>query len=320
MATRFYLPSTGSPAVSPAIGAGDWNGHINTDRRPLNAVNGGSAIATTTFAPDAADHLVAGRAHFVQFVSDVLPPQTIAAQTVKLQVRIAEAHANNNLLLNWKVYAVSEDGSTVLGALLAIRADATEPPITLINRSDAATTTAFSATVNFRLVVEIGLGGTPTATTGVQGHNGSMSFGENAATDLPEDDVATAALNPWLQFAQNLKFGLIPSIPGTIRVEVAIARGDPTDPAGWTVTPSIFAIVFPFEARWRIGWVFTLLSQVGFKDDDILVMSLAETFSASLRQRVREVRDFLMPNKVCLLDGGVQLTDLTAIQILSRVG
>lgn len=208
MATRLYLPSTGSVAVTPAISA-DWNAHINTVRFPLNVVKGSSAIATTTFTPDAADHLVAGRAHFAQFISDVLPPQAIAAQVVKLQLRVSEANAGNNLFVNWKIYAVTEDGQTELGTLLAVRADGTEAATTLTNRADSATTTAFTATEKFRLVLELGLGGTPTASSGVQGHNGSLSFGENAATDLPEDDASTAALNPWLQFANNLKLGFV---------------------------------------------------------------------------------------------------------------
>lgn len=207
MATRFYLPATGAAAVSPTISAADW-AHINALRLPLNSVKGASTIATTTYAPDVADHLVAGRAHVAQFVSDVLPAQIIPAQTVRIQVRVAEAVATNNLFLNWKIYAVSVDGSTVLGTLLAVKADATEVGTALTNRMDSATTTLFTASDNFRLVLEIGLGGTPTASAGVDGHNGSMSFGESAATDMPEDDASTAALNPWLQFAQNLKFGI----------------------------------------------------------------------------------------------------------------
>lgn len=208
MATRLYFPSAGVAPVSPPISAVDWNAHINVQRLPLNGVQGNSAIGTLTYAPDAADHLVAGRAHVAQFVSDLLPPQDIPAQQVKIQARIAEAHANNNLFLVWKIYAVSEDGQTVLGTLLPIRVDAIEAGTALTNRSDSATTTQVTVTQNFRLVVELGLSGTPTATTGVQGHNGSFSFGENAATDLPEDDAATGALNPWVQFARNFKTGV----------------------------------------------------------------------------------------------------------------
>lgn len=320
MATRFYLPSTGAAAVSPTISAADW-AHINTVRRPLNAVNGGSAIATIVYQPDAADHLVAGRAHFVQFVSDVLPPQTIAAQLVKLQVRAAEDHANNNLFVNWAIRACSEDGSSLLGTLLSVKADATEPTTALTNRGDTATTTAFSTIQNFRLVLEIGLGGTPVVTTGTQGHNGSLSFGESAATDLPEDDAATGALNPWVQFAQNLQFGAVVKPQGWARVEVAIAKGDPTQPAGWVVTPTLLMFMFPFEARYRIGRLFELVSRIDFDHDDIMVLMVDVNLSAPLTDRVRELRDRMLPmQKVCLLDNGLRLADLTPAQIAARVG
>ncbi len=205
MPTRLYLPSGGAAPVSPTISATDWNAHINVQRAPLNFVNGGSAMQTLTFTPDASDHLTAGSTHLVQFVSDALPPQVIAAQTIKLQCRASEAHANNNLFLAWKLYAVALDGASVLGTLVALRSDNTEAATALTNRGDSATSTAFSATVPFRLVLEVGFTGTPTATSGVQGHNGALSFGENG-TDLPEDDAATGALSPWLQFAQNLNF------------------------------------------------------------------------------------------------------------------
>lgn len=213
MATRLYFASSGLPAVSPAITA-DWDAHVNVARRPLNATNGGSAMATVTYTPDAADHLVAGRAHVVQFVSDVLPPQVIPAQTVKLQVRAAEANAGNNLFLAWKVFAISSDGGTVLGTLVAVRADGTEAATALTSRSDSATSAEFIGAEPFRLVVELGFSGTPTASSGVQGHNGSMSFGEDGAADLPEDDIATGALNPWVQFSQNLTFRIGSSYAG----------------------------------------------------------------------------------------------------------
>lgn len=323
MATRLYLPSAGSPAVSPAISATDWNAHINVVRFPLNAVNGGSAIATTTFTPDAADHLVAGRAHVAQFVSDVLPPQAIAAQVVKLQLRASEANAGNNLFVNWKIYAVTEDGQTELGTLLAVRADGTEVGTALTNRADSATTTAFSATQNFRLVLELGLGGTPANTTGVQGHNGSMSFGEAAATDLPEDDVATGALNPWIQFAQSFKFDLSPATPqGWVKAEVAVAKGDPATPAGWVVSQTLMTTVFPFAFRLQIGRLFVAIANIVDLDhDDIMVLMVDANLSGGVIDRIREVRDRALPmQKVCLLENGLRLSDLTPAQIAARVG
>lgn len=205
MATRFYLPSSGAVNVSPVISGSDWS-HINVTRRPLNSINGGSVISTLNYAPDVADHLVSGISHLIQFVSDILPPQVIISQIIKLQLRALEANANNNLVINWKLYSVSEDGGTVLGNLVSLRADGLEAGTVLTNRGDSVSSVLFTATTNFRLVLEIGLGGLPIATSGVQGHNGSLSFGENGISDLPEDDVATGALNPWLQFSQNIQF------------------------------------------------------------------------------------------------------------------
>lgn len=206
MSSRFYFSATAPAAVNPVISATDWH-HINPLRRALTSVKGSSAITTITYSPDAVDHLAFARSHICQFVSEPLPPQMIAAQQVKLQIRARELATSDQLFLNWKIHAVSEDGQTVLGTLLAMKADGTEVGGTLVNRSDTATTVAFEIAQTFRLVVELGLGGTPTAAGGIDGHNGELSFGEAAATDLAEEDVGNAALNPWLQFAHNLEFG-----------------------------------------------------------------------------------------------------------------
>lgn len=321
MATRLYLPSTGSAAVSPSISA-DWSGHVNVARRPLNAVNGGSVMNTLAFAPDAADHLVAGNAHFVQFVSDVLPAQTIAAQTIKLQVRAAEDNAGNNLFLAWKLYAVSEDGQTALGNLVSLRTDGTEVATALTNRADSVTSTQFVADKNFRLVLEMGLNGTPVNTTGTQGHNGSLSFGENAATDLPEDDAATGALNPWLQFSRNIKYWVPATAPANwVRLEIARARGDAASPAGWAVSQVILSSLMPFENRQRFGKMFGIFPHViDWDHDDIMVLMTDITLTAAQIERVTQLRTYYMPlQKACVLDNGLRLSDLTPAQIAARV-
>jgi hypothetical protein len=174
----------------------------------MNSVLGTSAIATTAYNPDAVDHLAAGTAHVAQFVSETLPPQVVAAQTVKLQMRALEANASNELRLAWKLYAVSEDGLTVLGTLISLRVGTMELGIALTNRSETALISSLVLNDKFRLVLEVGVSGTPIAATGVQGHNSSFSFGEVATSDLPEDNAAIGSLNPWLQFPINLKFGI----------------------------------------------------------------------------------------------------------------
>ncbi len=106
-----------------------------------------------------------------------------------------------------------------------------------------------------------------------------------------------------------------------MRVEIAIAKGDPLAPQGWTVSQTVFMVVFPFEARWRISWLFKLIVRLGFDHDDIIVLMVDASLTAAQIARVREVRDRTLPmQKVCMLDNGVQLANLTPNQIRARVG
>jgi hypothetical protein len=106
-----------------------------------------------------------------------------------------------------------------------------------------------------------------------------------------------------------------------MRVEIAIAKGDPQSPQGWTVSQPVFMVVFPFEARWRIGWLFNMIAQLGFDHDDIMVLSVDAELTAAMRDRVRELRDRTIQGvKICLLDGGIRLADLTPNQIRARIG
>ena len=170
-----------------------------------------SALTTVAQTPDAADHLVAGDTSFFQGVSEPLAAQTIAAQTITFTMQGLEANGNNNLFGQLWIGVVSNDGTTPLATLLAKTAGTLELNTTLPSRSGPATTTAYTITAGqegARLVVEISLVGTPTATGGVQGHNGSLRFGGNGAGgDLLANDTQTGTtLNPWLEFANTLTF------------------------------------------------------------------------------------------------------------------
>ncbi len=110
-----------------------------------------------------------------------------------------------------------------------------------------------------------------------------------------------------------------------MRVDVAIARGDPQAPgaggANWTVAPVALVVVFPFEARWRLSWLFGFIERLDINHDDILIFMTDANLSATLIDRVRELRNKTIPRqKVCLLDNGLLLANLTANQIIARVG
>ena len=251
----------------------------------------------------------------------ILEPQIIPAQQVKLQVRCRELATSDNLFLSWKIYAVSDDGQTVLGTLVAVKADGTEPPgATLTNRGDSATTVAFTSTRSFRLVVEVGLGGTPTLAAAVDGHNGELSFGEAAATDLPEDDNATAALNPWIQFSRSLALrNPPPPPPGRARVELSIANGDPQLPDKWAAGPIILSAMVLTDIRMRFAQLFDILATLQFDHDDILVFMINESVNQAQFDRLAALSKRVV-NTICILENGLRLSDLTPAEIKARTG
>lgn len=214
MASRFYFPSIGAaPAgLAPTITA-DWSHAPGTPpRRPLTVIGGLSPLANSVYTPDSTDHLVSGDAFNCQFISDPLPPQTFAAQTIRGQVQALEANANNNLFVAWKVYVVDAWTGTALATLVPFtRTSASEVPTsTAANKTFTATSSAYTASVPCRIVVELGLGGTPAATSGTQGHNGTMVFGETSTNgELPVNNTTTGSYTPWIEFANDVSKYLI---------------------------------------------------------------------------------------------------------------
>ncbi len=207
MATRLYLPESLAAPVTPVAPTADW-GHINSLQRALLITPDGSALTTTAYTPDAADHLTNTTAHHRQYVSDPLEAQTLSGNFTA-QIQALEAHANNQLFLTIKILLCDQTGATTRATVLAItRATSLEFGTTIANRTFPSTAlTSTVVTPGDRLVVEIGVGGNvTTAASQVQGHNGSLRFGCSAAGgDLPVDETATGTtLRPWIEFANNL--------------------------------------------------------------------------------------------------------------------
>ena len=211
MATRFYLPETLAGQVTPPAPSGtDWE-HVNTGPPVRYLLRGPdtSALTSTAYTPDAADHLIDQDACHRQYVSEALVAQTVSGN-IKAQIQCLEANAGNNLFLTLKVLVCTNSGGSTVGTLLAITRDTTtEIGTSLTNRnfpSTALTSTAVST--GDRLVIEIGVGGLPVAAGGTQGHNATLRFGCNASSgDLPEDDTQTGTTyRPWIEISTNLQF------------------------------------------------------------------------------------------------------------------
>ena len=198
-ATRIYLPSTGTNAVSPAFGGwGDTTTgapdrircvtkKIGTTMIGESFTSGGGGPGNTTYLNR-------------QYVSDPIAAQTISG-TVKGQVRGTDNTATVYSAILIRV--VSNDGSTVRGTLLALTAGANDYPAALTNRYTPASTAlaAVTAQNGDRIVIEIGISKTAGGAKVI-----SQSFGDDSATDLPENETETLAYNPWIEFSQNIIF------------------------------------------------------------------------------------------------------------------
>lgn len=207
MATICYLPSSGSAAVSPTPSGTDWDGHINSVSRPLNFARANTALTTLAYAPDGADHLVDVSTMCAQFVSQILPPQNVAAQQITFGARCLEAAASNNQFPAWKLYGCSADGTSDLGTLVTwFKSALAEMGTSLTGYCETRAGSSITFDVPWRLVIEIGSDGLP-VNTATDTHNHSWAFGDPMATgsqNLPQQ-ADTTACTPMLVFSNDLK-------------------------------------------------------------------------------------------------------------------
>lgn len=205
MSTCFWLPSSGAAAVSPTPDA-VWD-HLSGNSRKMNLTRGTSALTTLAYNPDGADHLVDNDSLVCQFVSDILPPQSIAAQVAFLNVLALEVAASNNLQLSWGLRAVNVAGTSVLATLLTVGRNGVEVGTALTGASSSRTTTLVNLNEPFRLCLEVGLGGLPT-NTATDTHNGSIQFGEAPSSGtvptFPQHGDTTTGGPPFLLFSQDI--------------------------------------------------------------------------------------------------------------------
>jgi hypothetical protein len=203
-ATRFYLPSTGAAAVSPAFThQATWDAVDNVDR--LRCVT--TKISSSMTSKTEGKATTVDRQLVRQYVSDPINAQTISAGTVKGTVRVLESAANDNLdNISVKIVVVSRDGSTLTGTILNLGeyVGVNEFATSLTNRrvADGDTTTSVTANQGDRIVIELGFRNSATGTS----VSGDMNFGDNSATDLGDNETGTAADNPFVELSNTITF------------------------------------------------------------------------------------------------------------------
>lgn len=86
-ATRFYLPSSGTPpaGVTPAFGG--WGDTSVATLLPLNSAKAGTSMTDASFETITTQTVTF---YVLQYISEQITGQTIAAQAVELQIRASE--------------------------------------------------------------------------------------------------------------------------------------------------------------------------------------------------------------------------------------
>jgi len=181
MATVCWMPSSGAAGVSPTPDAGTWTLHVSSNSRRMVFTRSNTALTTLAYNPDAVDHIVDGNSMICQFVSDTLPPQTVAAQQILWGARMLEVAASNNLFPLLRLYGCNVAGTSNLGTILAGTRQATELATALTGACYVQAGSAQTFSESWRLVAEWGVGGLP-VNTATDTHNASIAFGDPLAS------------------------------------------------------------------------------------------------------------------------------------------
>lgn len=196
--TRLYLPNTGAPEISPAFTLqASWTATTGADRIKMLTIKKASTMTTKV---QAAPGTTANQKWlFRQYVSDPLIGSGTIFGVLFGQVRALESAVNDNIdAVSLKLLVVTP-AAGLRGTLLALANYGTIAECNtalrnkIIANGDGLTAIAYQD--GDRIVAEIGLTNTTTGTS----VSGSMSFGDDNATDLTEDETDATAHNPWLE-------------------------------------------------------------------------------------------------------------------------
>lgn len=214
--TRFYFPSTGAAAVSPAY-ASEWEDTTNASPS-LEMVRTRISSAFTSFTTSETGGFTANARDLLcrQYVSEpILRVQTISG-TMNGQLQMYTPDAASNALPQLIARVVSNDGSTARGTLWGGDTRTTnvdELPSSVANVKNPAagispvTLSPVTNAIGDRLVIEIG--GRINSTSAIDFRVG-MRYGDSGASDLTVGGSETTSLNGWVEFSFDIDFTAVP--------------------------------------------------------------------------------------------------------------
>jgi hypothetical protein len=205
MATRFYLPSSGtSPLNSLAVSTQWEHSGANFFRAPTFQDITGSTLTdkTNTFPDTTTDQMCFGQWTSAPLAADFL---FLTSHTISMVVRGVEANIAANAHLAYTVRVVSNDGSTVRGSIAQYHATSTELTASVLTRIHSARVlnTQVQAYRGDRIVIELGSHGVTPSTS----YSHTWRFGDPAATAAFALTAGlTTDLLPWVELSPTLSF------------------------------------------------------------------------------------------------------------------
>jgi len=212
MATRFYLPASGTAPLGSLAVDSQWELSDSLDRRPCDVVKSDTSLTqkSATWSSTTTQQWV-----WVQFQSKRLAAgySWTTSDTVSMVVKVAEAVAQVDSHLCYVIRVVSGDGSTIRGTIGAYLTTSSEYPTSLASiatrihdgRTDGASN--FSSSAGDRIIIEIGHHGVSPALN-VAYHN----YGDPSATsDYALTAGLTTDLCPWVELSRTVSFDLTDS-------------------------------------------------------------------------------------------------------------
>jgi hypothetical protein len=196
MATRFYLPSSGTPGATPSAPGPNFPALASSFAHlPMPTAKGGTARAGFFGSQNSSGT----KLEYGQFVSAPLDGAQTVSGSIGIVVMGTENNTSANLRLTFSARVVSGDGATVRG-LLTNGTNSAELNHTSTGPGARYITIALASVAaqdGDRLAVSVGVTG------GAMGGQGYLYFGDDQASDLPASSTNVVG-DPWVEFSANL--------------------------------------------------------------------------------------------------------------------
>ena len=201
MSTRFYLPTSGSPDVTPSIQEA-WDDTTQADilQMVTDKISSSFSSKQVTETSGSPYYVLTRRYISGQFEAF----NFLTSHQLSHHFRCLEGSVQANCQGYIAVYVVSADGQTTRGTLKSYAFTTTEfDASNLENRGRDDEYAGENVTMQDgdRIYIEIGVYFTNTKTAS---QSADIEFGDNSGTDLPEDEIDQNQYNPWFEVSPTL--------------------------------------------------------------------------------------------------------------------